>query len=79
MTTFQMCNKNKSPLIAGSLAAERVTGLFRLLTQHGVISTLGTAVNRTINNQAALERDQFIALGLNDYYFLVLYKLKLFF
>lgn len=79
MTTFQMCNKNKSPLIAGSLAAERVTGLFRLLTQHGVSSTLGTAVNRTINNQAALERDQFIALGLNDYYFLVLYKLKLFF
>lgn len=69
MTTFQMCNKNKSPLIAGSLAAERVTGLFRLLTQHGVISTLGTAVNRSINNQAALERDQFIVLSLNGYYF----------
>ena len=69
MTSFQMCNKNKSPLIAGPLAAERVTGPFRLLTQLSVISTLGTAVNRAFNNEAALKRDQFIALGFNDYFF----------
>ena len=69
MTRFQICNKNKSPLIAGSLAAERVTGLFHLFTQQGVISPLATAVNRAINNQVALKRDRFIALGLNYYFF----------